>query len=260
MMLHQVLRRFGAAAAVGVLAIAVAAPAARASFTAISAPTTVGEDTHEKILENIYGGNFVKSGVNYSNGTVNVLRIDDSMTNNGVLGMVDGGPGTASDQIWHDGFTDAFAKVRYAKDNQAFGYWEGTSGGTYQKLFDVSGTGYAVSGGTLLADMRGKSWRWGRSRYTNGQMSSLPTENVDDADHMVTYQVQGLPNSRGQTVWLLFWEDRNLGDTPNTGFSDRDINDLVVELRASGVVPEPATIGLAGVALGAVALRRRRRI
>jgi hypothetical protein len=242
-----------------------AAPAARAAYTDIKPPDPFNEtpeDNHEKILENIYGGNFIKSGVNYSNGSVNVSRIDDSMSNDGVLGMVDGGPGAASDKLWHDGFTDAFAKVRYARDQQSLGYWEGTSGGEYTKLFDISGQGYNVTGGMELHDMTGKTWRWGRSRGRGGIHSSLPTENPDGLDHLVTYKVDGLSDSRGHTVWLLFWEDLNFNPEPDTLTSDRDINDLVIELRAISEIPEPAAGALliAGFAAAHSLGRRRRKI
>jgi hypothetical protein len=262
MKFHQTLPTMAVALACAFAMIA--APAARGAYTDVKPPdpfNEVPEDNHEKILENIYGGNLIKSGVNYSNGTVNVLRIDDSMSNDGVLGMVDGAPGTASDKVWHDGFTDAFAKVRFARDQQSIGYWEGTSGGEYTKLFDIQGQGYDVTGGMQLQDMTGKTWRWGRSRGRGGTHSSMPSENADDLDHMVTYKVDGLANSRGYTVWLLFWEDLNFNPQPDTLTSDRDINDLVIELRAIGQVPEPAVgalviAGLAG--LHCVGRRRRK--
>jgi hypothetical protein len=76
---------------------------------------------------------------------------------------------------------------------------------------------------------------------------------------MVTFKVEGLPNQGQYTVWLLFWEDLNLSNEPNTLTSDRDFQDMVVEVRA--IVPEPATgvLALAGLA-AATCVRRRRAI
>jgi hypothetical protein len=60
----------------------------------------------------------------------------------------------------------------------------------------------------------------------------------------------------GYTVWLLFWEDLNFNPTPNALTSDRDINDLAIELRA---IPEPTTAGLMLAGLGLLGIRRARR-
>lgn len=261
MKVRQTLQKFGVVLTACVV-VGLAAPSAWAAFTTVRAPDPFNEtpeDNHERILENVYGGNFTKNGVDYTNGSVTAARIDDSMDNNNILGLVDGDPGEASDRVWHDGFTDAFAKVRFARDSQSFGYFEGTSGGSFQKLFDVSGQGYAVSGGTMLADLKGKTFRWGRDRGRGGTHSSRPDENPDDLDHMVSYKINGLQNTRGYTVWLLFWEDLNFNPEPNALTSDRDINDLAIELRA---IPEPTTAGLMLAGLGVVhcATRRRRRI
>lgn len=254
-----------ASLACGLLALALAPQAAQAAFTTVKAPDPFNEtpeDGHRTILGNIYGGTFQRVGpnnINYTNGTIDVIRVDDSLTNNGVLGLVDGEPGETADQVWHDGFVDAFAKVRFARDQQSFGFWDGASGGSYTKLFDVQGQNYNVTGAIALNDMRGMTWRWGRSRGRGGIHSSKPTDNPDDLDHMVTFKVEGLPNSGGYTVWLLFWEDLNVSNQPNTLTSDRDFQDMVVEIRA---IPEPATGTLLLAGLGAVHYlsRRRRRI
>jgi hypothetical protein len=268
MMFHLSPRALTAFALACVLGLSAAVPA-RAAYTDVKPPdpwNETPEDGHRTILSTIYGGTFQRFGpgnVNMTNGTVTAHRIEDSMSPNGVLGMVDGEPGSAADQVWHDGFTDAFAKVRFARDSQSLGYWEGTSGGTYTKLFDVQGQGYAVTGGIPLADMTGKTWRWGRSRGRGGIHSSVPAENPDGLDHMVTYQVTGLNTEPGYTTWLLFWEDLNYSSTPNTLTTDRDVNDLVVELRAIAApgVPEPATGALlAGAAAVFVVSRRRRNV
>jgi hypothetical protein len=267
-MMYQTSRRL--ALIVALCAPLVLVEFADAAFTNIQPPSQFNqlpEDGHRTIFGNVYGGTFVRNGVNMTNGTVTATRIDDSLSNNSVLGLVDGHAGQAADQVWHDGFTNALAKVRFAKDNQAFGFFQGPSGPTdsahYTKLFDVSGSGYNVTGTSLLQDMVGLTFRWGRSRGIGGFHSSLPADNHDDQDHMVTYQITGLPDQGPFTVWMLFWEDRNVGETSNPGGatfnSDRDLNDLVVEIRATAI-PEPATavLGLAGLsALWGMPRRRR---
>jgi hypothetical protein len=256
-MMYRTLRR-QAACALSYGLLMLAASNADAAYTTVKPPDPIdNEPNQELILEHLYGGNFTKSGANYSNGSVSALRIDDTLTTNGILGMIDGTPGPTTDQVWHDGFVNATAHARYARDQQSLGYWEGTAGGTYTNLFDIVGKGYDVEGEALLADMRGKTWRWGRSRGRGGLHSSLASENPDNLDHLVTYKLTGVPATLGQTVWLLFWEDLNYNPVPYSFTSDRDFNDFVVELRASTSVPEPTA--LAGVALAGLAALRRRR-
>ena len=238
------------AAAAGVLALAPAD--AKAAYTQVRPPAYL-EDSHESIFENLYGGDFAADGVNYTNGVITAERVDDWLPDNGTMGLVDGVPGEAADQVWHDGFTTARARARFARLSQSFGFFEGESGGDYTNLFDVTGSRYAVTGSAMLTDMRGLIWRWGRDRGGTGTHSSLPSENPDGLDHLITYQIQGL--DRPETTWLLFWEDRNIGvgDQPN---SDRDINDLVVEVTA---IPEPSMAAAGAVVLALACARRRGR-
>src|SRR4051812_9425037 len=59
--------------------IAVASSDARAGFTPINfshSPRNSREATHEQILEHTYGGDFTADGMNFSNGSVTVTRID----------------------------------------------------------------------------------------------------------------------------------------------------------------------------------------
>ncbi len=253
-----VLRRWRAAFLGAAIALLCLSAATRGSFSPIGGPGN-HEDGQGLILGHVYGGVFSKLGVDYSNGNVTAHRIDDALASNGVLGLIDGAPGVAADQVWHDGFTSALATARFAALSQSFGFFTGTSGGSYTNLFDVSGSGYAVSGSATLADMRGLTWRWGRTGGGTGPHSSLITSNADGLDHLVSYRIDGLTD--GYTTWMLFWEDRNI--LPGQPASDHDYNDLVIELKASAgtptvLAPEPAGVALAWTALAC--LRRRRRV
>jgi len=229
----------------------VAGSTALAGFSTIN-PPAAGEIGHLDILNGLYGGSFTQDGVNFINGgaggTVNAMRIDDFGVGADKLNLVNGAPGLADDQIWDDGVAAANARAVYAGDSQSFGYFLGESGGAYNELFSVSGSGFAVSGNAVI-DFSGATWRWGRGGNAFGPHSSLASENADGRDHMVTYKITGLPNTIA--VWLLFWEDRDFDDPR----SDFDYNDLVVEIRA---IPTPMAAGLGFLGLGGLAGMRRR--
>jgi hypothetical protein len=219
----------------------------RAAYTPIFAPPP-GEVDHKIILDELYGGDFVAEGVNFTNNTIIAERAHDDLPDMGILGVVDGDLSNTADQIWHDGFVSASAEARFAKYGQKFGYKEGYVGGTYKNLFNVSGSGFNVTGekniGSLLT---GKIWRWQRAGG-NGPHSSLTLENADLQDHMVTYRITGLDD--GKTTWLLFFEDLTLPDCDEN--YEPDFNDLVVEIKAcdpnQNPVPEPGSaLAMAGV-------------
>jgi hypothetical protein len=73
MKVGQNLRRFALSVSACV-ALTLRAPSAQAAYTTIvGRPTPFNEtpeQSHERLLENIYGGNFTQNGVNFSNGTV----------------------------------------------------------------------------------------------------------------------------------------------------------------------------------------------
>jgi hypothetical protein len=224
-------------------------PAAFAGFTTISPPHP-GEDSHAQILSHIYGGNFSAVGsLNFSNGLITAQRVEDFVAREG---NPTGGE-DASDQTWRAAFTNAVAEARFAAFQQEFGYFPGSSGGSYIPLFPVVGAGYGVSGEATIPLLSNTLLRWGRGGE-NGIFSSKIADNTDNLDHMVTYQILEEQGTSGGGVesfrWLVLWEDIR----DNEPFEDFDFNDLVVEITA---IPEPTSVAALGL-VSLLGLRRRR--
>ncbi len=228
-----------------------ATTAANAGVSDIFPSTSPPPVTHESILETIYGGDFVPNGNDYDNAGlgISVNRFDDSLTPNGMISLLTSSPGDASDRVWSDAYISTSAVWLRANFTQQFGFDRGNG---FELLFDAFGEFENVTGSASI-DLSGETWRWVR-RDQDGTRpwSSDPGQNPDFLDHMVTYQVNGL-NTEGVT-YLVFIEDLYGPHTSVGGISDRDFDDLVIEIHAT---PEPASAVL--LLSGAlVALRRRR--
>jgi hypothetical protein len=239
----------------GIAVIAIAS-SAFAGFTAI-APNPSSENSQAQILDHVYGGAFTLSpdGVDYSNGTLTIVRVSDTLPS--TSGSDNPGP-NATDQLWHAGQVTAQAEAAFAEyPTSPFGYIPGTSGGSFTPLFNVSGSGYAVSGSGTFSPGTGAFRFAGENAF--GQLSSLPSDNADGKDHIVTYEVDGLAD--GLKTWLLFFDD--YGDNGHDG--EFDFQDLVIQLKTSPVgspnLPEPGSlmmiVGTAAVLLSRVRPRLR---
>ena len=225
--------------------------------------TGSGEKTVEELLEGIYGGGFtsddgIATGTSRTlylgggaEGNVSALRVFDFLacsengdqSNNDVhpINLITGTP-LDVDPIWTDGVATATAQAKFALYSQEFGYdqHDGPLGGRtgYTSWIVVSGNGFAGDGmsAQIVGDaerMFSPTWEWARS----GNKPAVPHDvwysgnNSDGLDHMITYEITGLDNGAEKT-WLLFWDDQVAGRT------DRDFNDLVVEIQANRTAPE----------------------
>ncbi len=202
------------------------------------------------VLAHVYGGQFNASGADYTGDTTGLTarRVSDN-----------------ADQLWTGSYS---AKVvgRFSGYTQAFGY---LSPAGFQQLAEAPEEGFNATVGDRFDVTLAAPTALARSG-NSGAQSSRNVDNRDNRDHMITYAVEGLTN--GASVWILFWEDLNLGPKVSKGRSSSDFNDLVVVLRTAdaGVVPiavplPPAFgVGLAslvaGVWFGRRALKSRRTI
>jgi len=223
---------------------------AQADFTDVYNPP--GSEAYmTDILDEIYGttnGDFdhhhEQGATEYTFGSIKATRIDDNLSVDGLLNLVSGTPGSAADKIWTDGIANITAEARFAGFSQEFGY---DTGSGYTKVFDVVGNSFSVSGSGTLNFTPGSTWQWVRSGMGGTWYSG---SNNDGLDHMITYQITGLGD--GLTTWVVFWEDLK------GRYSDRDYNDLVVEIKGS-VIPAPGAILLGGIGIVLVGWLRRRR-
>lgn len=218
-------------------------PTAGAYFTQIYYPDIgepwldVSRGPYTAVLEELYGvGNF--------------MRVDDSL-----------------DQIWWEYDGTATAEAKFAGHKHEIGYTQGSSGGA-ANLFATSGSGYNVSGGFTFDFDPNDFLRFNLKDVNTGDLwSSLESENDLDAssDHMVSFLITGwggraLQGDNPTGHYVIAWEDLRL-----TGGSDKDYNDMVVEVaqsEPSTEIPEPGSLVLVGLLLlgsGARFIVRRRR-
>jgi hypothetical protein len=232
----------------------VSASRARAGYTAVKQPRRGAGPSHERILESVYGGNFVAdaAGLSFSNESgVTVTRVED---------------GAGGDELWTGKTITARAVAAAAGKQRAAKYFGTTVAGQPRDLVATAGRQLTPADGShqsAVVDVDNELvFRQGNGRRAK-TFSSIAAANKDGMDHLVTYEVKGLSGQQS-SVYLLCWEDRFARR------SDRDYNDLVIEAKAAEAasrapltepllipLPPAAWPGLAG--LGAVAWSLRKR-
>jgi hypothetical protein len=229
------------------------APDSQAGFTSFSSVAAHNKG-HEGIIENFYGGDFAANGLSFSNGSINAERVADT--------------GSSNDQLFKAGNFSVETVASFAAADQSFGYFAGSNGGSFVDLFDVQGKGYGATGTANNVNVSGDTLRFARSGST-GTQTSQDSDNFDLRDHLISYKITGLSNQKDD-VYLLFWEDLNVGRNLMPGKAATNYNDLVVQVSYGAssdggpvAIPLP-NAGYAGFAMlgaiGGFGLLRRRKL
>ena len=196
------------------------AGASHASLTTIQSPPS-REANQAQILSHFYGGTFVASGNDFTNGSLTAVRLGKDAT--------------------FDGGNFAVQTIaKFANRSEGFGFVPGSSGGAYHKLFEVAGADFSANGASDV-DTGSGSFRWAMNGvsavYTSNQAN-----NPKNQDAAVTYQIDGTADHL--THYALFWENLN-ADEPAGVKTRNDFNDLVVD-----VTRKSSSVGGSGLASG----------
>src|SRR3954470_19278443 len=170
----------------GVSVMALSAGVARASFTPFQSPPSREAD-QAAILGHAYGGTFTQAGDDFTNGVIRAVRIDDS----------------SGDQLFAGGTYSVRTLAKCANRTEGFGFVAGDSGGSYHKLFGVSGSNFGATGSATNVDTGSGSVRFAM----NGKSAVYTTassENPGAQDAAITYRIDGVGDKI--TRYALFWE------------------------------------------------------
>ena len=169
-------------------------------------------------------------------GLGNVSRIDDDI-----------------DQIWSPANGNATAVAKFAAYSQNVGYIPDLNGDnnfdeSFVSLFDVSTNGVDLGGPSSAFDSGNVNFLWAVHPSGAPLWTSLPSENSDSLDHMVTWLITG---GEAAGNYVIAWEDL-------PGGGDRDFNDIVLEVSVSAVQIPAAVWLFASGLLGLIGLARRK--
>jgi len=184
------------------------------------------ESGHVSILDTLYGLD-------------NLARIDDDL-----------------DQLWTSADGGSLVMAKFAGHSHSFGYVP--EGGVFVPLYtnSLSYNGYITSGWVDF-DTGGFDFAFSlKDLSTGSDWFSAQSDNADGLDHMLTWLIEDDDCEDGCLHYVIAWEDLY---GPLGNGSDRDFNDLVIEIKGVRPISEPATMLLLGagfIALAAVGRNR----
>ena len=189
-----------------------------AGFTTLI-PNPFGEPGPQQIISHVYQEPVTPSGRNFVGSTITATQLDDSLSNQALLGQQ----------------FNATAVARFSGNTQSYGV---LNGGSFTLVFTANGNGYNVTGNGPIEVNNGESFgRTGNS----GTDSAIASLNADGRVHVITYAISG---AQPGPQYLQFWEDLNASPGLTKRRSKSDFNDLVVQLvpgsgSGGNVVPLP---------------------
>ena len=158
----------------------------------------------------------------------------------------------AIDTVWFPANGNATAIAKFAAYTQNFRYIPRNRDGNFYDsdfvdLFDVPGAtnGIGLGGPSKNLNSGNVAFLWALDPSEAPLWTSLPSQNSDGLDHMVTWEIINRPNT-----WVIAWEDL-------PGGGDRDFNDLVVEVSLAPVPIPPAILLLGSGLVAMIGIRRR---